>query len=231
MSGQSVLHLDKVGFSVGGQRLLRDITLSVTAGERLMLLGPNGAGKSLLLRIAHGLIAPDQGRVQRAGTGRQAMVFQRPVMLRRSVAANLDHALVLQGLRGAALRARREEALARFGLSALAARGARLLSGGEQQRLAIARAWATRPEVLFLDEPTSALDPASTRSIEESLLALSAEGIALVMVSHNPGQARRLGERVVFLSGGEMIENAPADQFFTAPASPRARAWLAGDLL
>ena len=140
------------------------VDLTVSAGRRLVILGPNGAGKSLLLRLCHGLIAPtgggSPGRCPERAARAQAMVFQRPVLLRRSVRANLDHALGARaGCRGRRAGARRRRRCARFGLAALAGRPARLLSGGEQQRLAMARAWALRPEVLFLDEPCAQLDP------------------------------------------------------------------------
>lgn len=226
------LTLENIGFSANGTPLLHEISLQITARERLVILGPNGAGKSLLLRICHGLIAPTTGRLTwadgAARTRAQAMVFQRPVMLRRSVRANLDYALKLQNLHSAA---RVDEALTRFGLRDLQHRGARLLSGGEQQRLAMARAWAIAPEILFLDEPTSALDPASTRMIESGLQSFNAEGMALVMTTHDLAQAKRLAGRVIFLHKGRILESAPAETFFSAPATREARAYLAGDLL
>lgn len=233
------LRLESVSYAVGGRTLLSDVSLTVPRGEKLLLLGPNGAGKSLTLRLAHGLIAPSAGRVLWAGpaggegrTGRRhAMVFQRPVLLRRSARANLDHALSLQGLGRAERRGRAEDALSRFGLGALAERPARVLSGGEQQRLAMARAWALRPEILFLDEPTAALDPAGTRAIEEMIGAFHAEGMAIVMTSHDLAQARRLADTVAFLHHGRLVETAPAEAFFTDPATREARAFVAGELL
>lgn len=235
MSEDLLLRAENIGFEAAGTALLKAVSFEVRAGRRLVILGPNGAGKSLLLRICHGLIAPSEGRVIREGEGvrpaRQAMVFQRPVMLRRSVRANLDHALALQGLARGEREARCQAALERFGLSALAARGARLLSGGEQQRLALARAWATGPGLLILDEPTAALDPASTRLIEESLLQFSAEGMAIVMTTHDLGQARRLADEVIFLNRGQILEITPAPAFFSEPASREARGYLSGELI
>lgn len=237
------LRLEGVGFAVGGRTLLSDVSLTVPRGARLFLLGPNGAGKSLTLRIAHGLIAPSAGRVVWAGAAggmasgvaragqRHAMVFQRPVLLRRSALANVEHALALQGLARAERRHRAEEALARFGLGALAGRPARVLSGGEQQRLAIARAWATRPELLFLDEPTSALDPAATRAVEEAIATIHAEGVTIVMTTHDLAQARRLASDVAFLHHGRLVETAPAATFFADPTTADARAFVSGDLL
>ena len=229
------LRLERVGFAVGGKQLIRDVSLTVNAGTRLVIMGPNGAGKSLLLRLCHGLLMPSSGRVTWAGRrGRvrsQAMVFQRPVMLRRSVRANLDHGLALAGLPRRSRAARVDAALERFGLTQLAARGARLLSGGEQQRLALARAWLTEPEILFLDEPTSALDPGATRAIEEIISAFNREGMTIVMTTHNLGQARRLADEVAFINRGHLAEHGPATAFFSSPETPEARAFLEGDLL
>jgi tungstate transport system ATP-binding protein len=237
--GPSILPLrvEGLGFTVGGHEILSDIGFAVAKGTMTVLLGPNGAGKSLLLRLCHGLLQPSTGRIdwsapQRIGGGkRHAMVFQKPVMLRRSVRANITHAL---GATGLGFRARREQAhitLGRFALYPLADRPARLLSGGEQQRLAIARAWALDPEVLFLDEPTSQLDPNATRQIEDMLGELKAEGRTLVMSTHDIGQARRLADRILFLSRGRLIEDAPAESFFNGKGDPRAKAFLAGDLI
>ena len=229
------LRLVGAGYAVGGKTLLSDISLVVEPGRRLVVMGANGAGKSLLMRLCHGLIAPTSGRrIWADGSMRaeaQAMVFQRPVLLRRSVAANLDYPLALRGV----LRAERRDTVARtldrFGLGPMADRPARLLSGGEQQRLALARAWAMAPEILFLDEPTSALDPSATRIIEEMIESFSAEGITIVLTTHNLGQARRLAEDVAFLHRGRLIEHRPAAEFFAGPQAPEARAFLAGDLI
>jgi tungstate transport system ATP-binding protein len=229
------LRLEDAAFGVRGTALIHGISLTVRPHRRLFVLGPNGAGKSLLLRLAHGLIRPTGGSVTWADPERaanaQAMVFQRPVMLRRSVLGNLVYALRARGIRRSPARARAEAALGRFGLEGLAGRPARLLSGGEQQRLAMARAWALRPEVLFLDEPSSQLDPAVTKAIEGMIAAFAAEGMTIVMTTHDLGQARRLAEDVAFLHRGRLVEAGPAEAFFDRPQSPEARAFLAGDLL
>jgi tungstate transport system ATP-binding protein len=229
------LSLENVGYAVGGKPLLSDITLRIEAGRRLIVMGANGAGKSLFLRLCHGLIEPTAGLRRWAnGAARaeaQAMVFQRPVLLRRSVAANLDYPLALKGLSRAERRDAVARTLDRFGLNTLADRPARLLSGGEQQRLALARAWSMRPQVLFLDEPSSALDPSATRVIEEMVAQFADEGITIVMTTHNLGQARRLGQDVAFLHRGRLIEHGPAAAFFAGPKAPEARAFLAGDLI
>jgi len=228
------LHLSGVGFRHGGQALLSDVDLCVPRGALTIILGPNGAGKSLLLRLAHGLLEPSEGRVEWAFAAprrRHAMVFQKPVLLRRSTLANVTHALALAGVPRGRRKAEALAALDRVGLSALADRSARVLSGGEQQRLALARATASRPDVLFLDEPCAALDPAATRAIEDIVRALHAEGTAIVMTTHDLGQARRLARDVVFLNRGRIVENAPAEEFFAAPQSPQAAAFLRGDLV
>ena len=236
----SVLPLTVSGlaFEAGDRRLVDDVGFSIARGGLTVLIGPNGSGKSLTLRLCHGLLTPSAGTVSWAaergtiaGVKRHAMVFQKPVMLRRSARANMLHALAAAGVARGERAARCEEALARFGLGVLAERPARLMSGGEQQRLAIARAWSLRPQVLFLDEPTSQLDPGATRQIEEMLAALRGEGITLVMATHDMGQARRLADRVLFLHRGRLVEDAEAPTFFAGPASPEARAFIAGDLV
>jgi tungstate transport system ATP-binding protein len=229
------LALDGVCYEAGGKRLLHGLTLSLHAGPRTLILGPNGAGKSLLLRLCHGLIAPSAGRVLWQGTGvepqrRQAMVFQRPVMLRRSAAANLDYALKLRRLPAAARGHRIAEVLARTGLAHLAATPARALSIGEQQRLALARAWAVEPEVLFLDEPTASLDPAATLAVENLIVAMHTAGTKIVMTTHDLAQARRLADEIVFLDRGRLMEQRPAAEFFAAPTTPQAAAFIAGTL-
>jgi tungstate transport system ATP-binding protein len=219
----------------GGKRLIDGIDLALSAGAVTVVLGANGAGKSLLLRLLHGLIEPTAGTVRWAGQPpteavrrRQAMVFQRPVLLRRSAAANLEFVL---GLRGRGGRERCRELLRSVELEGLAGRPARLLSGGEQQRLALARALATEPEVLFLDEPTASLDPRSTATIERIVREIHERGTKIVFVTHDLGQARRLAQEVVFLHAGRVVEHAPAPDFFSHPASPQASDYLAGRLV
>lgn len=237
MSGPAILPLQlrSLTYAVGGTALLSDVTLTIPSGRRLIVMGPNGAGKSLFLRLCHGLIDPTSGaRLWADGRVRahaQAMVFQRPVLLRRSVAANIAYPLTLAGQPKAQRIQIVARTLERFGLQTLADRPARLLSGGEQQRLALARAWAMRPQILFLDEPTSALDPSATRTIEDMVEQFSGEGITIVMTTHNLGQARRLAQDVAFLHRGRLIEHQPAATFFEGPRTPEARAFLAGDLI
>ena len=231
------LTIQDVSFEIGGIRLIKDLNCTLEAGPRTMILGANGAGKSLFLRLCHGLIRPTTGRVLWQGAkGRdpadaQAMVFQRPVMLRRSVAANVDYALKLRGMAAAERRAAVEDALGHTGLRRLADNPARVLSIGEQQKLALARAWALQPEVLFLDEPTASLDPAATHAVEQIINAIDAAGTRIVMTTHDLGQARRLGDEVMFLNRGRLLEKTPAERFFSEPENDLAQAFLKGELL
>src|SRR5258705_1306043 len=185
-------------YEIGRKCLLENISFRTDAGPRTIVLGPNGAGKSLLLRLCHGLLQPSAGKIAWRGSaaaeaaGHQAMVFQRPIMLRRSAAANVGYALKLRGLNGYDRRARTAAALTRTGLSHLAAQPARALSVGEQQRLALARAWAIEPEILWLDEPTASLDPAATFAVEGIIEAMHRAGCKIVMTTHDLVQARRL---------------------------------------
>ncbi|MBT8420431.1 MAG: ATP-binding cassette domain-containing protein, partial [Gammaproteobacteria bacterium] len=222
----------------GGNRLLDEISVRLDNGPRTVILGPNGAGKSLTLRICHGLLAPTKGSVHwyHRGSGdsisrHQAMVFQRPVLLRRSVAANVEYALRLHGLARAPRKSTVESALDVVGLRPLRDRPARVLSTGEQQRLALARAWALRPEVLFLDEPTANLDPSATRAVEEIIDVFHRAGTKIVMTTHDLGQARRMADEVLFFHRGRLVESSPADSFFARPCTPEAAAFIEGELL
>lgn len=234
VSNRSMLPMtvENLGFAAEGKTLLHDVTFTLPAGGITALIGANGAGKSLILRLCHGLLKPSAGSVRwngtdRGGSRQHGMVFQRPVMLRRSAFANIDHAIRASG----GGRATAMEALQRFGLGHLADQPARLLSGGEQQRLAIARAWALGPELLMLDEPTSQLDPGATRQIEDIITGLAAESMTIFLTTHDLGQARRLSQRVLFAHKGRLIEDSPTERFFASPAAPEARAFMAGDLL
>lgn len=229
------LEFSRVTYEVNGTRLFGEVSFEIGPRSRTVILGPNGAGKSLLLRLAHGLIAPSGGHIRWRGGGdaetTQAMVFQRPVLLRRSVLANVEHALKLKGVSRADRRVRATGALAMAGLTGLAARSARVLSGGEQQRLALARAWALEPQILFLDEPTASLDPSATRAVETMIDGFHAAGVKIVMTTHDMGQASRVGDEILFLHRGQLIEQTPAEVFFKSPQSSEAKAFIGGDLL
>jgi tungstate transport system ATP-binding protein len=219
------LELQGLGLTEGATQILADIDLKVGAG-RTALLGPNGAGKSTLLRLMHGLLRPSAGRIVWPQPLTQAMVFQRPVMLRASVLANIEYGLSLRGVPAGERQRKAREALARVGLTELAGRQALKLSGGEQQRVALARAWALDPQVLFLDEPTASLDPASSREVERIIGEIAADGTKIVMTTHNLGQARRLADEVVYLEDGQLQEQTPADEFFRQPRTSLAQAFI-----
>jgi tungstate transport system ATP-binding protein len=227
------LALHELSFAAGGRTIIDRVSLEIEAGPSTIILGANGAGKSVLMRLMHGLFAPTSGTLRWRENGarrRQAMVFQRPVMLRRSALANVLYALKAAGTPRAEREALAFEALESVGLAHLAHRPARVLSGGEQQRLALARAWALHPEVLFLDEPTASLDPSSTREIETVIRAFDAAGTKIVMATHNLGQARRLGDEVIYLHAGRVAERAPVEEFFKRPSTPEAAAFIKGEL-
>ena len=221
--------------SAGGAKLINGLDLVLTGHGVTVVMGPNGAGKSLLVRLLHGLIEPQSGSITWNGQDcgqatrlRQAMVFQKPVLLRRSVAANVDFVLKLKG---ASNRERLDQLLAQANLLDKKDQPARALSGGEQQRLALARALASDPEVLFLDEPTASLDPSSTEAIEAAITQASGRGVKIILVTHDAGQARRLANDVVFIHRGAVIEHSGAETFFKQPASMAARDYLAGKLV
>jgi len=217
-----MIRFEEVTIVAGGRTLLDEVSLGIEPGAPTVLIGPNGAGKTTLLRAAMGLLAPARGRITWQGEPRRAIVFQRPVMLRRSAAANVRFARV-----GAD---RTEELMAAVGLADVADRPARRLSAGEQQRLALARALARDPAVLFLDEPTASLDPASTKAIEDVIRTISGR-IKVVVSTHDLGEARRLAGQVVLLHRGRVVEAADASCFFESPRTDEARKFIAGELL
>jgi len=230
------LVLDGVSRQAGTTTILDGVTLSIGQGGPTLVVGPNGAGKTTLLRLCMGLDRPSAGRITwggraDAGPQRRAFVFQRPVMLRRSVAANLDYALEQAGAARGGRKDRIRDLLARVGLDELAERPARRLSGGEQQRLALARALARDPEIMFLDEPTANLDPAATRAVEEIVQMAAQAGIKIVMTTHDLGQVRRLASDVVFMVRGQVCERSPVTDFLDHPTTPEAAAFLRGDLV
>jgi tungstate transport system ATP-binding protein len=230
------LVVDDVSLQAGVTTILNRLSLTITTGAPTLIVGPNGAGKTTLLRLCMGLAAPSTGRVTWGGRAdrtplRRAILFQRPVMLRRTAAANIAYALAQAGTPHKQRAQRVAALLDRVGLSDLAQRPARRLSGGEQQRLALARALARDPEILLLDEPTANLDPAATRSVEEIVLMAAQSGIKIVMASHDLGQVRRLAGDIIFLVRGALCEQGKAGDFLDHPATSEAAAFLRGDLV
>lgn len=232
--------LDAVSVQLGAQQALMGVSLRMAAGERVALVGANGSGKSSLLRTLHGLVTPTQGQVTQAPGVRQAMLFQRPHMLRLSALNNvalgvwLDRSLSLNWRAAQALAL---QALQRVGLQSVAQQNGRQLSGGQQQRLALARAWARQPDVLLLDEPTASLDPHAKREVEALMADFASNQdrpLTLVWASHNLGQVKRLATRVIYLEFGRVLADLPVSDFFNptllAECSPAAYAFVQGEL-
>jgi tungstate transport system ATP-binding protein len=219
------LEIHGLNLTEGGTHIIDDVSLSLGA-QRTVVLGPNGAGKSTLLRLIHGLLHPSTGILYWPRPLSQAMVFQRPVMLRTTALANVIYGLKLKGHAAEDSRRRARASLARVGLEHLAQRPARLLSGGEQQRVALARAWALEPELLILDEPTASLDPASSREVERIIGEIAASGTRILMTTHNLGQAKRIAEEIVFIDRGRIVEQTAVAEFFKQPQSAAAQSFL-----
>ena len=236
-AGPALVGLQAASVHFGAQAALRDISLQLRRGDRIALVGANGSGKTTLLRLLNGLLPPSSGQrvLPLAGPGGRApvtaMLFQRPFLLNFSVRRNLQLALWLAGVPSAERAARTDAALARVGLQALADRPARALSGGQQQRLALARSWGVQPDVLFLDEPTASLDPSAKREVEDLIDDFGRAGMALVMSTHNLGQAKRLAGRVLYLDAGRLLCDLPTDDFFNrSDLPPEAAQFLKGEL-
>ena len=230
-AGAPLFSLRGVALCFGRAQALTGIDLDILAGERVALIGANGSGKSSLLRLLHGLVPQSAGAFEsRVPSTAQAMLFQRPHMLRASVRHNVALALWLQGAPWRSAQREAVAALAKVGLADQAGRNARTLSTGQQQRMALARAWALRPALLLLDEPTASLDPTAKREVE-ALIAEAAQGRTLVFASHNLGQVKRLASRVVYLEHGRVLADLPVDDFFCGPLPEEARLFVKGELV
>jgi tungstate transport system ATP-binding protein len=234
MSAALPIIVENLAFRAGGRPVIDGLSARIATKGITALVGPNGAGKSVTLRLIDGLLIPDGGTIRfgdRAPSSiRRAFVFQRPALVRASVAANVALALASTRLRSSVVRERVRSALERVGLSDRAGDPARKLSGGEQQRLAFARAWVSEPELLLLDEPTANLDPGATEAIEALIAAIAQAGAKVILVSHNLGQVARLAEEVLVLDRGRAVEHGPASQVLQAPRSPEARSYITGEL-
>ena len=226
----TLFDLKAVGVTFGGVHALADCSLRIDAGERVALIGSNGSGKSSLLRVLHGLLKPSTGQMSADASARQAMLFQRPYMLRASVLHNMTLGL---RLRGQSLKQARSEALLaleRFNLADLAMRNAKALSIGQQQRVALARAWALKPQIMLLDEPTASLDPAAKHEVERLMAEFAGSGMTLIFSSHNLGQVKRLASRVIYLEHGRVMADLPTHDFFNGPLPVAAESFLKGEL-
>jgi tungstate transport system ATP-binding protein len=230
-TNQALLRLRNASVVANGKTLLSDINLAIHAGESIVVLGANGSGKTTLLKLCNGILAATQGTVQVPPISDQALIFQRPPVLARSVLDNVRFVLAMHGV---AEPERTEQALASLqacDLDAIAQRQARLLSGGEQQRLALARAWACKPKLLLADEPTANLAPVATREVERLIQTVQAAGTTLVVTTHNVAQAKRMASRIIFLDDGQIVEDCSAADFFVSPQSAAARSYLEGESL
>ena len=227
----ALITLRDAGVRFGKVQALSGCQLAVQRGERVALIGGNGSGKSTLLRVLHGLVRPDAGTRAVDPQARQAMVFQRPHMLRLSALTNVALGPWLAGTRWSDAKQRATDALAKVSLQAEGHRLASKLSGGQQQRVALARAWALAPDVLLLDEPTASLDPHAKREVEALMLDFAAQGMTLVFASHNLGQVKRLATRVVYLEQGRVLADLPATQFFNGPLPEAADVFVKGEFL
>jgi len=234
-----LLSLRSAGVRFGVLHALQEVNLSVHVGERLALIGANGSGKSTLLRVLHGLQRLSSGEMVHGAPHRQAMLFQRPHLLRASTQTNVALALWLRGHAWRDARAQALRALARVGLEALARQNGRTLSGGQQQRVALARVWALQAQVLLLDEPTSSLDPHAKREVEALIAQLAGSAsadaqagpVTTVFSSHNLGQVKRLATRVLYLEQGRVLADLPVHDFFNGPLPEAARLFVKGDTL
>ncbi len=219
-----------------GKVLVGPVDLELDGQGICVILGPNGSGKTSLLRMLHGIARLHDGTIDwacdtKTARNAQAFVFQQPVMLRRTVAENLAYPLQMRGVARAQAMRQALEWGERAGLSEMLDRSATVLSGGEKQKVALARALISKPELVFLDEPSASLDGRATREIEAILLATRAAGTGLILSTHDLGQARRLADRVIFLLNGHVHEAASATAFFEGPKTPQARAFLNGDIV
>jgi tungstate transport system ATP-binding protein len=229
MSDAPLISITHADVMVNDRRLLSDVNVNVSRGERVVILGANGAGKTTLLRLTHGLVSAATGLVKTVSLHHQSFIFQRPVLLRRSVMDNIVFELAARGVAASERITRTTEAMAVCALSGFSTRHARSLSGGEQQRVALARAIAVAPELLLADEPTASLSPSATRDVEALLLTLHQRGCTLMMASHNVAQARRIATRILFIDDGHIVEDADATTFFNAPRSVAAIDYLEGE--
>ena len=244
----TLLRLNQVGCQLGAHWALRGVDLHMAHGERIALVGANGSGKSTLLRLCHGLIAAQEGACWRDLSAPQAMVFQRPHMLRMPVRAHVALGPWLAGQAWRVALSLADQALQQVGMHHAAKQWANTLSGGQQQRVALARAWAMQPRLLLLDEPTASLDPSAKRDVEHLWTQFLSDAgqpmrlkdlasasdhpstpdhprqavgapVSCLFSSHNLGQVKRLASRVIYLERGRILADLPVGEFFDSDLS------------
>ncbi len=232
MNKSPLLKLIDISYTIGRRTILKNISTEITLGPPKVILGPNGAGKTMLMKLCHGLLKPSSGTIfwsktkNEMFTTKHTMVFQRPLMLRRSVKENLVFITKLKGFDKKNQYEIVERALNLVGMNSFAKTPARSLSQGEQQKIALARAWLLNPEVLFLDEPTANLDPKATEIVEEVVKKISSNGTQVLMTTHNIAQAKRIGSEIYFLYEGKLKERSSSNNFFQNPKTKEARNFL-----
>lgn len=227
----ALVRINRASVIVDGKALLSEINLTIFEGESVVVLGANGAGKSTLLKLCNSLISPSVGSVQTPPLHEQSLIFQRPALLQRSVLDNVRYVLAVRGVAEPACTEQAQRALAACNLSAISHQSARTLSGGEQQRLALARSWACEPRLMLADEPTANLAPSAVRDVESLLHTVQSGGTTLVLTTHNVAQAKRIARRIIFLDNGKIVEDRLATEFFVSPHSAAARTYLEGESL
>lgn len=222
---------------VKGTHLLGPVTTTISKQGVSIVLGPNGSGKTTFLRLLHGLERCRDGQITWGDVDReianrsQSYVFQSPIILRRSVIENIAYPLRLRNVRRAKAEKEAAKWIREVGLEERAHLDARNLSGGEKQKLSLARALITDPQLLILDEPSANLDGASTRDIERLVLLAKEKGCKIIMATHDFGQAKRLADNILFFHHGKILEQGSADEFFEEPKTLEGRAFLRGDIL
>lgn len=233
MTAAFPLTLTQVQVRRQSKTVLGPVDLRLDTGGTTIIVGPNGSGKTTLLRVMHGIERTNGGTVtwEVDDPAKHAFVFQTPIVMRRTVAENLAYPLKLLKTPQDQIAAAVDHWLARIGLERARHSQATRLSGGERQKLAIARALIRKPDVLFLDEPCANLDGHATREIEALLREVADSGTRLVMATHDMGQARRLANDLVFLLEGRIHETGSAAALFTAPATAELAAFLRGDIV
>ena len=214
--------------------LLHDLNCNFTQETLTAVIGPNGAGKSLFVRCLHGLTTPTNGTIDFGDKKlteeirrKQSMVFQTPQLLRRSVIDNIKFVAKLSSGNTKNL----DKLLDDTGLTAVRNQPARNLSGGEKQRLSLARAIVSNPEILFLDEATSSLDPSSVFIIENLITNIKSMGVKIILITHDIGQAKRLADDIIFMHKGKILETGLTLEFFKNPVTKAATSFLTGDIV
>jgi tungstate transport system ATP-binding protein len=226
------LSVNKVSLIINEKKLLKEISFNVKKNNILSIVGPNGSGKTSLLKALHGIYKLSSGSISWGDCSineikkMQAMIFQNPLLLKRSVKDNITYVLKIRNNTKSEILNKTNEALNLCNINELQNQQAHTLSGGEKQKLAIARAWVLDPNILFLDEPTLNLDPPSVYEIEELIINMHAKNTFVIFSSHDLRQVRKLSKEIVFLYDGKLIEKTKSKKFFESAESDLAKSFL-----